>query len=180
MAIATQKRNDISSAGPQVDDDLRELLDALVKLQVSEAIATADDPDFVRIELHRTSQEHERGERYHHAGRYASSKECTENGRNNKVQRFAQKGYDAALQLWFSPSRRVSMTIHRLLPNAKQVLRARDFTMLPLVLKEWTPNDLADLMTDLPTSDQLSVLQHLPRSQAVAAFQYLPTTTQEG
>jgi magnesium transporter len=71
------------------------------------------------------------------------------------------------------------MTIHRLLPNAKQVLRARDFAMLPVVLKEWTPNDLADLMTDLPTSDQLAVLHHLPRSQAVATFQYLPPKTQE-
>jgi magnesium transporter len=71
------------------------------------------------------------------------------------------------------------MTIHRLLPNAKQVLRTRDFAMLPVVLKEWTPNDLAELMTDLPTSDQLVVLQHLPRSQAVATFQYLPPKTQE-
>ena len=71
------------------------------------------------------------------------------------------------------------MTIHRLLPNAKQVLRTRDFAMLPVVLKEWTPNDLAELMTDLPTSDQLVVLRHLPRPQVVATFQYLPLKTQE-
>jgi magnesium transporter len=71
------------------------------------------------------------------------------------------------------------MTIHRLLPNAKQVIRARDFAMLPAVLKEVTPNDLADLMMDLPTSDQLVVLQHMPRSQAVSTFQYLLPRTQE-
>jgi len=71
------------------------------------------------------------------------------------------------------------MTIHRLLPNAKQVIRARDFAMLPAVLKEVTPNDLADLMMDLPTSDQLVVLQHMPRSQVVSTFQYLLPRTQE-
>ena len=62
------------------------------------------------------------------------------------------------------------MTIHRLLPNAKQVIRARDFDMLPVVLKDSTPNDLAELMTDLPISDQLMVLRHLPRSRAVSTF----------
>jgi magnesium transporter len=71
------------------------------------------------------------------------------------------------------------MTIHRLLPNAKQVIRAGDFAMLPVVLKDWTPNDLADLLTDLPTSDQLAVLQHLPRQQAVSTFQYLLPRIQE-
>lgn len=71
------------------------------------------------------------------------------------------------------------MTIHRLLPNAKQVIRAGDFAMLPVVLKDWTPNDLADLMTELSTSDQLAVLQHLPRRQAVSTFQYLLPRIQE-
>jgi magnesium transporter len=71
------------------------------------------------------------------------------------------------------------MTIHRLLPNAKQVIRARDFDMLPVVLKDSTPNDLAELMTDLSISDQLMVLRHLPRSRAVSTFQYLLPRTQE-
>jgi magnesium transporter len=71
------------------------------------------------------------------------------------------------------------MTIHRLLPNAKQVIRARDFDMLPTVLKGSTPNDLAEIVTDLPPSDQLGVLRHLPRSVAVDTFQYLTRKAQE-
>jgi len=71
------------------------------------------------------------------------------------------------------------MTIHRLLPNAKQVIRARDFDMLPTVLKGLTPNDLAEIVMDLPPSDQLGVLRHLPRSLAVDTFQYLTQKAQE-
>jgi len=71
------------------------------------------------------------------------------------------------------------MPIHRLLPSAKQVMRAHDYAMLPTVLKDYPPNDLAELMSDLPASEQVVVLRSLPRRKAVAAFQYLLPSTQE-
>ena len=71
------------------------------------------------------------------------------------------------------------MPIHRLLPGAKQVLRAHDYAMLPTVLKDQAPNDLAELMSDLPASEQVVVLRSLPRKKAVATFQYLLPSTQE-
>ena len=71
------------------------------------------------------------------------------------------------------------MPIHRLLPGAKQVLKAHDYAMLPTVLKDYPPNDLAELMSDLPASEQVVVLRSLPRRKAVEAFQYLLPSTQE-
>jgi magnesium transporter len=71
------------------------------------------------------------------------------------------------------------MTVHRLWPNVKEVIRSRDFPMLRVILKDWTPPDLADLMGDLPTSDQVVVLRNLPRKLAVSTFQYLLPATQQ-
>jgi magnesium transporter len=71
------------------------------------------------------------------------------------------------------------MTVHRLWPNVKEVIRSRDFPMLRVILKDWTPPDLADLMSDLPTSDQVVVLRNLPRKLAVSTFQYLLPATQQ-
>ncbi|MFN8007064.1 MAG: magnesium transporter [Terriglobia bacterium] len=71
------------------------------------------------------------------------------------------------------------MPIHRLLPGAKQVLRTHDYSMLPTVLKDYPPNDLADLMSELPATEQMIILRSLPRKKAVEAFQYLLPSTQE-
>jgi magnesium transporter len=51
--------------------------------------------------------------------------------------------------------------------------------MLRVILKDWTPPDLADLMSDLPTSDQVILLRNLPRKLAVSTFQYLLPATQQ-
>jgi magnesium transporter len=73
------------------------------------------------------------------------------------------------------------MVIHRfwLSPNVKQVIRSGDFATLGAVLKDRTPNDLADLITDLLPSEQLVVFRHLPRRAAVDTFQYLLPSVQE-
>ena len=73
------------------------------------------------------------------------------------------------------------MVIHRfwLSPNVKQVIRSGDLTTLSAVLKDRTPNDLADLITDLLPSEQLVVFRHLPRKVAVETFQYLLRGIQE-
>ncbi len=73
------------------------------------------------------------------------------------------------------------MLIHRfwLSPNVKQVIRSGDLVTLSAVLKDRTPNDLADLMADLLPSEQLVVFRHLPRKAAVDTFQYLLPSVQE-
>jgi magnesium transporter len=73
------------------------------------------------------------------------------------------------------------MVIHRfwLSPNVKQVIRSGDLVTLDAVLKSRTPNDLADLMTDLLPSEQLIVFRRLPRNVAVHTFQYLVPSVQE-
>ncbi len=73
------------------------------------------------------------------------------------------------------------MVIHRfwLSPNVKQVIRSGDLVTLAAVLKDRTPNDLADLITDLLPSEQLVVFRHLPRKAAVDTFQYLLRSVQE-
>ena len=73
------------------------------------------------------------------------------------------------------------MVIHRfwLSPNVKQVIRSGDLVTLAAVLKDRTPNDLADLITDLLPSEQLVVFRHLPRKAAVDTFQYLLPSVQE-
>ena len=47
------------------------------------------------------------------------------------------------------------MVIHRfwLSPSVKQVIRSGDLTILSAILKDKTPNDLADLLTDLLPSE---------------------------
>jgi magnesium transporter len=73
------------------------------------------------------------------------------------------------------------MVIHRfwLSPNVKQVIRSGDFTILSAILKDKTPNDLADLLTDLLPSEQVTVWHHLPRKLVVDTFQYLLPSIQQ-
>jgi magnesium transporter len=73
------------------------------------------------------------------------------------------------------------MVIHRfwLSPNVKQVIRSGDLTILSAILKDKTPNDLADLLTDLLPSEQVTVWHHLPRKLVVDTFQYLLPSIQQ-
>jgi len=73
------------------------------------------------------------------------------------------------------------MVIHRfwLSPNVKQVIRSGDLTILSAILKDKTPNDLADLLTDLLPSEQVTVWHHLPSKLVVDTFQYLLPSIQQ-
>ena len=68
---------------------------------------------------------------------------------------------------------------YQLLPHARQVIRDRDFRMLPSIVRDWSPRDLAELVESLPAADQALALRHLSRPQAVAAFQYMIPTAQQ-
>jgi magnesium transporter len=59
------------------------------------------------------------------------------------------------------------------------VIRSGDFTILSAILKDKTPNDLADLLTDLLPSEQVTVWHHLPRKLVVDTFQYLLPSIQQ-
>lgn len=41
---------------------------------------------------------------------------------------------------------------YQLLPHAKQVIRDRDFKMLPSIVRDWSPTDLAELVESLPAA----------------------------
>jgi magnesium transporter len=73
------------------------------------------------------------------------------------------------------------MVIHRqtLWPDIRAVIHSGDFAMLRAILHERTPSDVADLMTELPPSQQLIVFAHLSSKIAVETFPYLPPGTQE-
>jgi magnesium transporter len=66
-----------------------------------------------------------------------------------------------------------------LMPDARQVIRDRDFNTLRSIVKHWRPADLAEMLEELPPSQQAVALRGLPRHQAVAAFQYLRPAGQE-
>ncbi|HET6961294.1 MAG TPA: CBS domain-containing protein, partial [Terriglobia bacterium] len=51
--------------------------------------------------------------------------------------------------------------------------------MLPSIVRDWSPRDLAELVESLPAADQALALRHLSRPQAVAAFQYMIPTAQQ-
>jgi Mg2+ transporter MgtE len=63
--------------------------------------------------------------------------------------------------------------------RCRQVIRDRDFNTLRSIVKHWRPADLAEMLEELPPSQQAVALRGLPRHQAVAAFQYLRPAGQE-
>lgn len=73
------------------------------------------------------------------------------------------------------------MPIHRhhLMPNVKQVIRDRDFAMLCTLVKDWRPIDFAQVLSEMPPSEQALVLRHVPRELSAAVFQYLLPSAQQ-
>jgi Mg/Co/Ni transporter MgtE len=70
------------------------------------------------------------------------------------------------------------MSVHRLWPNIKQVIRERNIVMLRQMLEEWTHDSLGELMTNLMTSDQITVLRSLPLERGAVVFRHLPPSAQ--
>jgi magnesium transporter len=60
------------------------------------------------------------------------------------------------------------------------IVRARDFTRLRDLVRNWPPSALARALTDLPLDEQVVVFRILPRKDAAATFEYLSTEQQEG
>ncbi|NCQ17065.1 MAG: magnesium transporter [Ignavibacteria bacterium CG_4_8_14_3_um_filter_37_9] len=63
-------------------------------------------------------------------------------------------------------------------PEIKDLINSRDFTSLKEVLIDWTPADIADLLTDLPDHEQAILFRILPKDLATDTFEYLEVDVQ--
>ena len=63
-------------------------------------------------------------------------------------------------------------------PEIKDLINSRDFTSLKEVLVDWTPADIADLLTDLPDHEQAILFRILPKDLATDTFEYLEVDVQ--
>lgn len=64
-------------------------------------------------------------------------------------------------------------------PEIRALLDARDLGTLKEVLSEWTPADIAELITDLPEPEQTLIFRILPRDLAADVFEYIDFDMQE-
>ena len=64
-------------------------------------------------------------------------------------------------------------------PDLEKMIRERDFFALRSGLREWPPTDLAALMAELETEDQVIVFRILPRRLAADVFEYMELEGQE-
>ncbi len=65
-----------------------------------------------------------------------------------------------------------------LLPEVRELIQDKELDVLRESLNRWTPPDLADLLDDLASYEELIVLQCLEPTLAARTFEYLPRTTQ--
>lgn len=63
-------------------------------------------------------------------------------------------------------------------PEIKDLINSRDFSSLKEVLLDWTPADIADLLTDLPDYEQAILFRILPKDIATDTFEYLEVEVQ--
>jgi magnesium transporter len=67
---------------------------------------------------------------------------------------------------------------HLLGPEIQNMIEARNFGALREVLVDFSPADVAEIITELPEQDQAVVFRLLPRGQATDAFEYLEPDAQ--
>jgi len=68
---------------------------------------------------------------------------------------------------------------HLLGPEINQLIAARNFSALREVLVDFSPADVAELITELPDQDQAVVFRLLPHTNADEVFEYLDTDAQQ-
>jgi len=64
-------------------------------------------------------------------------------------------------------------------PEIRALLDARDLGTLKEVLSDWTPADIAELISDLPEHEQALIFRILPRDLAADVFEYIDFDMQE-
>jgi len=68
---------------------------------------------------------------------------------------------------------------HLLGPEINQLIEARNFAALREVLVDFSPADVAELITELPDQDQAIVFRLLPHTEADEVFEYLDSDAQQ-
>src|SRR5688500_15295112 len=63
-------------------------------------------------------------------------------------------------------------------PEIKELIEARNFAALHEVMAEFSPADVAEILTELPEDDQAVVFRLLPHAQATEALEYLDPDAQ--
>src|SRR6476620_2438825 len=66
-----------------------------------------------------------------------------------------------------------------LLPEIKNMVEARNFAALRETFSDWPPADLAEVMVDLPESEQVVIFRILPHELAADVFEYLEVDAQQ-
>jgi magnesium transporter len=64
-------------------------------------------------------------------------------------------------------------------PEIHAIVQAREFVRLRDTMRNWSPNGIAELMTELPPDERVLVFRLLPRGLAADVFEYLPREDQE-
>ncbi len=64
-------------------------------------------------------------------------------------------------------------------PEIRELIEKRNFSALQRLFNDWLPVDLAELISDLPESDQAILFRLLPRDVATETFEYLDFDAQQ-
>ncbi len=63
-------------------------------------------------------------------------------------------------------------------PEIMDLIEKRDLLSLKLVLEDWSPVDIADLLGDLPINEQAIIFRILPKDKATDVFEYMDVDEQ--
>lgn len=66
-----------------------------------------------------------------------------------------------------------------LLPEIQQMVETRNFTALRETFSDWPPVDVAEVMVDMPESEQVVIFRLLPHELAADVFEYLDVDAQQ-
>ncbi|NTU92691.1 MAG: magnesium transporter [Chlorobiaceae bacterium] len=66
-----------------------------------------------------------------------------------------------------------------ILPEIRELIEKRNFSALQRLFNDWLPVDLAELISDLPESEQAILFRLLPKDVATETFEYLELDAQQ-
>ncbi|TAL35490.1 MAG: magnesium transporter [Spirochaetes bacterium] len=64
-------------------------------------------------------------------------------------------------------------------PEIEELIRTRNFSLLKEIFRDWSPEDLAELISDIPQSDRLIVFRLLPKALLADTFEHIPLDIQK-
>src|SRR2546426_12335541 len=64
-------------------------------------------------------------------------------------------------------------------PDLQELIREKNWDVLRETLSEFDPSDIAEILRELPSRDDVAVFRVLPRALAGRVFAYMPLDHQE-